>query len=225
MSTLDDLRNQITFRGLKDSGFADPVREFKGNLAGFDVVEAEFQGVKQGRNNVILRFSDVEAIISDPPWSYPNKDITIGYSDRKQSRWGIFAESGLKFLSENEEFSNLVGKRLHLKIAVHMLFQGKERGVQPADCWTIVGVEGAADVNGAEAISAEKQLLILVNGKTRQQFNMEAIRLPIVKKDSALSSRLLNNTWFAEITSNGLVSKDEAGIYTLTEQGIALLSV
>mgnify|MGYP001569090839 CR=1 FL=1 len=224
MSATDDLRASIKFRGLKESGFTDPVREFKGKLTGFDVVEAEFQGVKQGRNNIVLHFAEVEPIVSDPPWPYPVKDITIGYSESKRSRWGIFAESGLKFLSAQEEFSNLIGRRLHLKIAIHKLYQGKEKGEQPADCWEIVGVEGAsASNNGADAMLIEKQLLMLLNGRTQQQFNMEALKMDAVKKDSAMVGKLLSTAWFTEVSSKGLVAKDETGIYALTEAGLAAL--
>ena len=124
---------------------------------------------------------------------------------------------------ESRRIGNLVGRRLHLKIEVHKLFQGKERGEQPSDCWTIVNVEEAASNGKAETTSPEKQLLLLINGRTQQQFNMEALKSPEIRKDSKLVSRLLNNTWFAEVISNGLVTKDEAGVYTLTEAGIALL--
>jgi hypothetical protein len=225
MSATDDLRNQIKFRGLKQGGFQDPVKEFKGKLEGFDIVESVFNNQPTGRSNVVLKFSELDVIVSTEPWQFPVKEVSIGYSDRQGSRWGIFAESGVKFLRDDEEFQSLIGRRLHLKIVVHKLYQGKEKGEQPADCWEIVGVERATgSSNGkAPAMSSKSQLLLLLNGHTEQQFNMEALKLPAVKGDSALTTNILNKSFVMALISNGLVVKDDAGVFTLTDAGVASL--
>lgn len=113
---------------------------------------------------------------------------------------------------------------MHLKTEVHKLWQGRERGTQDANCWIVAAISNGTSTskgaNGTSSASAEKQLITLIDGRTEQQFNMEALRLPAVRSDSSLSSRLINKTWFAEIVSRGLVTKDDSGVYSLTEAGM-----
>lgn len=234
---MDDLRNQIKIRGFVDR-FADPVTEFKGRFGdklrppeeAFDIVAATFNNVATGRSNVVMHFTEVEVIASSEPWPFPNKDISIAYSESKQSRWVIFSNSLAKLLAENEKFGDVTGRRMHLKMVSHVMYQGKDEDGKekkgPTLCWEVVGMDRASAVaeDGAKAsISAEHQLILLLNGRTEQQFNMEALRLPTVKGDSALTTRILNRTWFAEVIAKGLASKDDAGLYTLTEAGVLAL--
>ncbi len=231
MSALDDLRSQIRFRGLKQGGFQDPVIEFKGKFDGFDTKQIVFQGQPTDRIAVVLHFSDLEDVkCSEGVYQFPTKDLEIPFSESSNNtRWGHFSESGLKFLAENEEFGSLIEKRLHVKAEMKPTFQGQAKGTQPALCWVIVDVEGVTQGGGGNngtvvpTVSIEKRLLLLLNGKTQQQFNLDALRLDDVKKDSALVQTLLSNTWFGEVTAKGLVTKDDGGIYALTAEGLASL--
>ncbi len=241
MGALDDLRSQIKIRGFVDR-FADPVTEFEGRFGdklhpekAFDIVAATFNNVATGRSNIVMHFEDIDSssVVSTEPYPFPNKDISISYSESKQSRWVIFSDSLVKFLAENETFEDAIGRRMHLKMVSHTMYQGKDESGKdkrgPTPCWEVVGMEGASTTAPADGkaaagtVSAEKQLLVLLNGRSEQQFNMEVLRLPAVKSDSSLTTRILNRTFFSEIISKGLISKDEAGVYTLTESGVAAL--
>ena len=145
-----------------------------------------------------MHFTEVEVIASSEPWPFSNKDVSISYSESKQSRWVIFSDSLAKLLAEKETFKDIIGRMVHLKMVSHTMYQGKDEDGKdkrgPMLCWEVVGMDGASAGEEAKtSVSAEHQLILLLNGRTEQQF------------------------------AKGLASKDDAGLYTLTEAGVLAL--
>jgi hypothetical protein len=227
---MEDLRAQIRTRGLSVGGGPNtPLRDFWGTFDGYDPVHnAQFNSL-----NVKLKFSDIEVLESLTPYDFPAAELTIKFSDRADgSLWGIFSGSVNKHLAETEDLPALIGKRVHLKYTPgHMMFNRSLNngtgGQEAREAWEMIGVEGAAGSNGAgaaaAALSPDAAILIILEGKTEQEFNAAALRDNRVKADAGMVGKILNRSLIGELVTNGSATLVE-GRYRVNPDLLAALT-
>lgn len=228
---MEDLRSQIKTRGLRTGGAQHPLIEFKGDFKGF---EPEHD-TRYNRVVVKLQFENIEVIASRTPYEFPVAEIRLGLSESTRSGWGVFAESAIPFYpSEVSELDSLFGKRLHLRYTGgHMMWNPQAAGggaEEAREAWEIVGVEGVSSngstPNGSTPAPREtpmSRVLGLMEGKTQQEWAQAALRDPLVKTDSNLVSKLLNQSLVAELQGTGAVSK-EGDRFKVNQEVLAALA-
>ena len=226
---MDDLRAQISMKNLQEGGSQSPLLEFKGVLDGYDPeVDQRFGGVR-----VKLRFSNLEVIRSTQPYHFPLAELAIRHSNQKKSGWGVLSTSAEQFFqSPEDDLPILVGKRIHMsRTGGHMMWNRDKGAEEPREAWEILGVEGLSSSNGstpaqagAKPDTALSAAIKLLNGKTIQEFNQEALRNSTVKSDPGLVSQILGGQFATALEQNGTVSKDAAGKYVVSESALAAVS-
>jgi len=206
-----DPLDRISYRNLTD-GFdvlGTPLREFTGKLEGLSTEQREFQG-GGSRLYVKYSFTNVEVIASETPYDLPIVEISLPYSDRKKSVFGILAQSSLKFLPEGLDFRDTVGMTQHWKVTPgHMLWDGRQNKEVERQAWEVVGIEGAGTVK-ANATARAKELL---DGKTLQQFNSSALSDAVIRSDVMVQQAILGKTFVQSLVDNGEVVVDSDGVH------------
>lgn len=238
MSGLEDLKKQIKMRGLTEgSNFQTPLKEFVGTFDDFDAEYVE----KFQRTNVKLMFKDIEVIRSSEPYEFPIATLSIGLSNKKQSKWGIFAASALPFLpmdpnlAEDDpsqpDISALKGHRIHLVLDPNgfSYFSRAENKQITYETWKVVSVDGSGSETGGQVARGKKAddplvaALKLLDGKSDREFNMAALRNDTIKSDADLVKQILNNGFVSSVVSQGYVEKDSDGKYHLTDAVAAIV--
>ncbi len=203
-----------SFRGLEDGFPSIPVTHFKGKLEKFST-EIATEGKAAGKEYIYLSFSDLKVIETKEPWNFPILQLPrIPNSNRKKSTWGILAQSGLKFLKDDEDFPNLVGRMLEMKVTPgHMMWDSDKGEETPRDCWEIVGVEGTAVASSA--LSPLEEAVKLLDGKTEADFNQAAFQSDVVKKGGLIPAILdrSENGFIGSLIAIGRVAKDDNGVF------------
>jgi hypothetical protein len=112
-----------------------------------------------------------------------------------------------------------------------MMWNRDKGAEEPREAWEILGVEGLSSSNGstpaqagAKPDTALSAAIKLLNGKTIQEFNQEALRNSTVKSDPGLVSQILGGQFATALEQNGTVSKDAAGKYVVSESALAAVS-
>jgi hypothetical protein len=204
----------VSFRGLTDSGFDSPLRDFRGTFDSWAVKE----DTRFDRTRVVvqLNFKDVEVLESVEPWEFPIATIEIGHSNRKRSRWGVLAESALKFIPDGD-IGDLVGHTLRMKVTPgHMLYDGRQGKEVPTEAWEIIEIDGRGSGKSAQVTikrTPEQAALQILHGKTLAEFNQQVLRDPDVRTDSNLLLSIINNTWVQSQIAAGNVTVDSSGIH------------
>ena len=204
-----------TTRNLVAGGGGTPLRDFWGTLKSIYPEPDNF-----GDKNV-LNFADVEVIESTEPYNFPTATIKIKISNKKDSSWGVFAESVNEYLQPDEDVIDLVEKRLHMQMQVDYEFQGKDKVTgEPfkGNPWKILEIEGIT-VAGAEptvssAMAKAKALLI---GKTRAEFNKAALADTAIRKDTELVRAITDKSFVKSMLDTGEFVEDENGVFSLVE--------
>lgn len=101
------MTEDISIRGLTDFG-GTPLRRFKGKLAEYNTEAATgYEGTR-----VVLNFGpdDFDALQATEVYSLPTASLNIGYSNKKQSRWGYFGTSLDQFIQPNEDLKDTVNR-------------------------------------------------------------------------------------------------------------------
>lgn len=212
-----NIKDMLKFRGLQKSGPQTPLRKFWGTLEDYDASYDE----RYKRTMVTLKYIDVEVLESTEPYIFPIAQISVKYSDRERSSWGVLADSGLRFLKENEEFKDLKGKRMLMTIGPENFGTNRETGEAiEADCWHIEAVEGVIPAGppssgGATAapMDATERALELLDGKTESEFNQVIFADPIVKQDNTLQQSILSRTFLPAMEAADRATKDENQIW------------
>jgi hypothetical protein len=204
-----DRTGMVSFRGLQKGFEATPLRHFKGKFGGFEIreVAGRFPGTR-----VDLNFSDIEVILSTEPYQFPIAQISIRYSDRENSAWGIFAQSCTKLLPENLDIGDCVGKVMELLLTPgHKFGFDQESGEEIIrDCWECQSIEGVGE---ARAGNPMKRALELLDGKIEQDWNQVVFTDPLVKGDATLVNSILQRTFLPAQQQLGIISKDEAEVW------------
>jgi len=219
---MSEIDNLISFRGLKVGFQATPLRHFRGV---FDEYKAELvTRFTPPRTYVNLMFSEVDVIESTEPYPFPIAQLSIPFSDREVSTWGVLAKSAVKFLEEKEDISNLEGKVLEMKFTGgHMMWDGKQGKETPRECWEVIGISGSGVATLAEGKqqvdtnASRNRAVELLDGKTEQEWNQAVFTDPITKADPALLTTIIDRSFIPTMVAAGKVSKDDKGIYHITK--------
>jgi len=231
-------------RGLVDFDVG-PLRRF---MAVFDSMPKEPQSFGEGESakksmRVTFNFRDLEVLETIEPYHFPVFSFNATESNRKKSKYGVFAESfnvvadsqlspeqldpsNPNFVPAKDrmDFKDAIGKRLGLVLAdgedgrpePPMLYDGRVQEDKPTPAWTVYSIEGIGAVGqGADAAEVAKQLL---DGKTLPQFNAEALKNTTIKNDTALLTSISLPVSAAGNFANALIAageftKDTAGVY------------
>lgn len=226
-------QDELSVRGLRAGGSKTVLREFKGKLD--SITPGEF-----GKKD--LNFLDVEAIKSTEPYEFPTATISIKYSNRKESGWGIFGESLLPFLAETgygedgeqpEDIKDTFGKEYHMLMEEGHVYSGKDAQTgKPftGDVWRVVeledhekhevveeGTEEASEETAAKLSPAEAEARRLLDGKSLAEFNKAAYGSAIIRKDTAFQRTITDKSWVKAMVKDGVFTKDKSDIYHLVE--------
>lgn len=154
---------QLKTRGFEEGFSRTPLRDFRGRLGA--ITGNMITRFQPPRMEVIYNFAELEVIVSTEPYLAPVAQITLLYSNRKDSGMGILGSSIDKIINagmENEpelvpgaqpgmmvpnpklrkqEF--LIGKMVQFRMTPgHPIYNKSKGGPVPTDCWECVWVEG-----------------------------------------------------------------------------------
>jgi len=215
----------IKIRGLEGGFERSPLQEFKGI---FDRYETRAVSSEQYGDSirVELYFRDVETIRATEPYTMPIAMISIKYSERSNSVWGIFANSLAQAVPDGVELMrdpgspgpDCTGHRMHLSLTPGHEFgvnrETKERII--IECWEVVSVEGYDRAAGTpSSISPKVRALQLLDGKTLAEWHSTVFTDPTIRGSSVVQE-ILNNEFLPPLIEAGLVGRDEQGIHNVS---------
>jgi hypothetical protein len=205
----------VTVRNLKDSGEATtPLRDFAGVFDSYYPDRRDF-GVYN-----ILNFKSIEIfeVAAGEVYNFPIATIAIKASDKKNSGWGIFAESLAAFLSEDQDIRDCLQKRIRMKMDVGHIY-GKDRNTGEdliGNPWKVIELEGSANApagtGGAVSVATE-QAKSLLNGKTKADFNKAFYADPLCRQDAGLQRSVTDGSFFTSMLQLGEFTEDKDGIF------------
>lgn len=100
----------VTIRGLVDSDFDIPLREFDAEFDGHETEPAKgYEGTR-----VNLYFKELENIISVSPYNLPTVTLNLGLTNKHKSRWGYLADSIAALIDADEDIKQCKGRSMHL---------------------------------------------------------------------------------------------------------------
>jgi hypothetical protein len=104
---VSDLKKLVSFQNLSDSS-GTPLMEFRGLLVDYTVKPPD----KLNRTYVDFMFQDLEpdSIVSKVPYPFPTAIVSIKYTTRKNSSWGILGASMAAILGSEADVEDLKGK-------------------------------------------------------------------------------------------------------------------
>lgn len=193
-------------RGLVDSEFYTPLRKITG------ILDSMYREDRQFGTFVVLNLKELEVIKSVEPYILPIAQISIKESNKKNSAWGLFGESLVQLLGEDEDVKDCVGRRIGLEMEEAHVY-GKDRQTQEdmvGVVWRAYSLEGAAGGKQSAAARA-KELLI---GKTRAEFNKLAYADPLIKADPALQRAITDRSFINALVQTGEVAEDANGVFS-----------
>ena len=129
-----------TWRGMKDSSYQIPVREFVGLLTRWDTEDSPFGGT-----NVLFQFGNCQIILTDAPYPHAEVEVPIKYSERKNSAWGSFGQTVADVLGVDveglEDPDPLIGKWIHMERFTRDYGINRQTGQQmTGQVWNCKGV-------------------------------------------------------------------------------------
>lgn len=199
----------VSVRGLVElKDFGTPLREFSGVLDSYYPEERKFGTF------VVLNFTGAEIIRSVEPYNFPIATISIKLSNTKNSAWGIFSDSLVELLSEDQDIKDCVAKRMTLEMKEgHVYGQDREGNDMVGNPWRVTELEGA--VAGVALTTAKDRAKELLIGKNRAEFNKAAYNDPIIRKDTALQRAITDKSFIKSLLQLGEVEEDENGVFKL----------
>lgn len=242
---------KTTTRNLIDFDIG-PLRRFKGIL---DSMPKEPQTFTQGETiktstRQISNFKDLDVLEAIEPYHFPTFTFHMTLSNRKKSRWGVYAESfnevaDSQYTPEQMDPSNpnyikpsdrldiedCIGKVFGIVLAdgedgrpaMPELFDGRATDAMhpkgqdmPTVAWMVYEIEGVG-VAGSQGVSSSDLAAALLDGKTLNEFNKDALANPIIRNDSALLQSISLPATAAGSFANALV---KAGVFTKDAQGV-----
>lgn len=213
MEQLDPL-DMISFRNLQD-GFdplGTPLREFRGHLEALETesVVANYDGREVQRLYVHFKFTNVDVVTAQEPYDLPIADVRLPYSNNKRSAWGVLASSAVKLLVEGMDVRDTIGTDQHWKVTDnHMLWDGRQRKEVPRQCWEVLEIGGAGQVQ----VDVMVRVKDLLNGATIQQFNSAALSDPIIRSNPEIQQAVISRTLVNSLVEKGEVVVDDNGVY------------
>lgn len=208
---------QVSIRGLTEGGFETPLRRFKGRYVGLKTEPiTDAQGNTTGKIRVILQYSDVEVIDSTEPYNFPTAEIRFSHSLKKGSKWGIFSESLVKLLPEDEDLNECKGKMMELVYTPdHDFGENRDTGERiVSSIWEVASIEG-----GGAKVNPIERALELLDGKTIAEFNQVVFSDPAIKGDVAFGETLLDDSFIKSMLDSGKVTKNDDGVCHVKKEG------
>ena len=221
------------------SGTGPILREFVGTFLTWEVEANEQYG---GFNRKLI-YDDLEVIetAEGTIWEFPAADITVKHP--KLNKWkkismtnafSVLQQSFSKLVPEGKRWSDFEGKRYRMKYTdghplTRMVDVVDESGspvlnddgevkkkfeTKPGYAWEAVELIGASS-NGSvtAATGAELVALSLIDGLTKQKFQIEALKREEIKGDNQFRAKILNGAWLKEMLEAGKVTLSLDGIY------------
>jgi len=226
-----------TWGGLKSGEFRTPLKEFVGDLKGWEVGSDTFGNVV-----IQLHFERLQVIRSDTPYPYPEETLAIKYSDRLNSAWGkagtYFAEV-LGMGMDNLDIDYLKGRRWHMLRHDDIQFgKNKTTGepllgivwqavklVQPGE--VVVGATGPAPAIATSVVAApvpqtaqtaEQRALELLNGRNLADFFQVALADPLVRTDANLINQIINRQFVEAKRASGQIAERDDGVFVCSDE-------
>ena len=208
---MDDLRSQLITnpRKLVEGGRQTPLVEFTGTLAAWEPKHDS----QYDRVLITFSFTDVNVIESVEPYDFPIAEITIPFSARQKSLWGIFLKS---IATEGEDVvTPMVGQTLHMRYTEgHMLWNGQEKKETARSAWQLV-TDGQSQGTTGSTSSPIAHLVRLLDGSTEAAFMQVALRDEVVRSKPSLAQAILHKTLIPAIEAASLITKDQDDVYHL----------
>lgn len=212
----------VTTRNLVDADLG-PLRRFTGVLDSAPTENQTFGEGELARNStrVSLNYKEIEVIEAVEPYHFPIATIVMSLSNRKKSRWGVFADGtpadrtlGFNNIVDQQytpeqldpsntetyvkpkdrtDLNDCLGKRFGMVLAdgeegrpsMPELFDGREGKDKPTPAWTVYSIEGVgAAVSGGKSLNEVAEDLL--DGKTLQEFNKEALANQSIRSNTDL---------------------------------------
>lgn len=211
------LRDRLNKLNFSEGGFTrTPLREFLGVFDGYDLPLS-----RDGRQQIIPRFSDVKVIDSIEPYDFltatlppMNVAVTRDGSFNLKSLFGIWGQSIKKLLHEDQGLEDTIGLRHHLKMTPgHLIFNRDQGREVERDAWEVIAIEGVGEAIEDAATVA----LQLLDGKTEQEWNSIVLKDKIVQSSDELKSSILKRSFIPESIKQAKITKDKTGRYHLKQ--------
>jgi len=200
----------VSVRNLVDSEFGTPLRKFYG------ILDSYYPDKGTYGNRVVLNFKDVEVleVAEGQVYEFPIAQIPIKHSNRKNSAWGVFGDSLIKCIPEDQDIKDCLNKRMGLEMELgHVYGTDRATGEElTGNPWTVFEVEGAVAA-GAATTSATEQAKSLLDGKTLAEFNKIAYADPIIRKDVDLQRAITDKSFVKAMVATGEFTKDDSDVY------------
>ncbi len=223
----------VSLRGLVDSDFENPLREFNGSFEGYTTAPATgYAGTR-----VDLNFKDIDNVVVAPGFVYnfPTAVINLGLSNKNKSRWGYLANSLAKLIPVDEDIKDCKGRTMKLVYCdgqegrpAPVPIWSKEADpaeypdkMVPTPVWIVAEVEGVSAGSTVESgVSAAEWAEENLVGKTRAAFNKWAFADPKIRKDTALQRSISDKSFINSLVQLGRVLEDEDGVFQLAQQSV-----
>lgn len=205
--------NPITTRNLIDADVG-PLRRFTGVLDSMPTEERTYGEGESARatTRISLNYKEIEVLEALEPYHFPIFTISIGQSNRKKSRWGVFGTSLNEILdqqytaeqldpaspnyikpSDRMDINDCLGKRMGLVLAdgaegrpaPPLLYDGRAEEDRLTPAWTTYMIEGLG-VTGGQGKTPLDAAMEKLDGKTLADFNQAALADPLIRGDATL---------------------------------------
>ena len=172
-----------------------PLRKFRAHFDGYEVQQRKGQFAKEGQQDVLLNFSKLTVLESDPAYPYSVAQLALKFSDSLNSGWCLFEDSIAAVLGksvDNVSIDDIVGMDVTMQREDnHFFFTDTAGKESKGTVWRVT--EAGGQVAGVDPMEKALQLL---EGKTRGEFIGEALADPIVQSDRTLQNIILSGAFF-----------------------------
>ena len=197
----------ISVWNLETSFQRTPLRKLWGTLSKYSLPQV------RDRVRFLLDLADIEVLESTEPYPFPIAQLDIPFNKRESSVCGVLLLSARKFLTKEQDFDNLVGKRMLFEMTPgHPIWNQKQGKEVPSDCWEIIEVKGIGSVAKTPTDRAVELLL----GHTEAEFSQAFFKDEQVRKGEdagILQKTVLDKQFIPALITNGIVVKDANGVY------------
>ena len=211
MSEIIDENFKPSIRGLEEGFPTIPLRKFTGTFKGWshEPILGE-GGVQTGKMRVKLEFVDLDmdTLESDEPYLFPVCELPITYSKKKTSGWGVFSESLIALVHAESDLDDAIGNVMTIEREdKHLFFTAKDGTKAEGTVWRVIAMQGVGTAPSATAPAGaavgdpDEIALVILSGKTADEFKQAALSDPVLK---GLPDTIIS------IVSGGFLTKMEA---------------
>ena len=172
-----------------------PLRKFRAHFEGYEVQGRKGQFAKAGQRDVLLNFSKVTVLESDPAYPYNVAQLILKFSDSLNSGWCLFEDSIASVFGKNlndVSIDDIVKMDVTMEREDNYTFFIDKNGKESkGTVWRVVEAGGRTG-----GITPMGKALELLEGKSKGEFIGEALADPIVQSDKTLQSIILSGAFF-----------------------------